>query len=87
MFLTLIDGGQIRRPKGAEPVLESLSQVERAVYELILRAGDLMAKDVPYKMAGVIPSLVKKGLVEAYKRHATPDSRKKQTFLRAKKRE
>lgn len=68
-------------------MLESLSQVERAVYELIIRAGDLMAKDVPSKMAGVIPRLVKKGLVEAYRRPATPDSRKKQTFLKAKKRE
>ena len=68
-------------------MLESLSKVERAVYELILNAGDLMAKDVPLKMAGVIPSLVKKGLVEAYRKPATPDSRKKQTFLKAKKRE
>ena len=68
-------------------MLESLSQVERAVYELILRARDLMAKDIPYKMAGVIPNLVKKGLVEAYRRHATPGSRKKQTFLKVKKRE
>ena len=68
-------------------MLESLSQIERAVYELILRAGDLTAKDVPVKMAGVIPSLVKKGLVEAYRMPATPGSRKKQTFLKAKKRE
>jgi hypothetical protein len=68
-------------------VLESLSQVERAVYELILRAGELMAKDVPFKIAGVIPSLVEKGLVEASKRHATPGSKKKQTFIKAKKRE
>ena len=68
-------------------MLESLSQIERAVYELILRAGDLMAKDIPFKMMGVIPSLKKKGLVEAYRRPATPGSRKKQTFLKAKKRE
>ena len=68
-------------------MLESLSQVERAVYELILRAGDLMAKDVPLKMAGVIPSLMKKGLVEVSRRHATPGSKKKQTFLKVKKRE
>ncbi len=68
-------------------MLESLSQVERAVYELILRAGDLMAKDIPFKMAGVIPSLKRKGLIEAYKKPATPGSRKKQTFLKAKKRE
>jgi hypothetical protein len=75
------------KPKEAEPVLDSLSRVERAVYDLILRAGDLMAKDIPFKMAGVIPSLKRKGLVEAYKRPATPGSRKKQTFLKAKKRE
>ncbi len=68
-------------------MLENLSQVERAVYELILRAGDLMAKDIPFKMAGVIPSLKRKGLVEAYRRPATPGSRKKQTYLKAKKRE
>ncbi len=68
-------------------MLESLSQVERAVYELILRAGDLMAKDIPFKMAGVIPSLKRKGLIEAYKKPATPGSRKKQTFLKATKRE
>jgi hypothetical protein len=73
-------------PRGVEPVLESLSQIERAVYELILRAGDLMAKDIPFKMAGVIPSLKRKGLVEAYKRPATPGSKKKQTFLKVKKR-
>ena len=66
-------------------MIESLSKIERAVYDLILRAGDLMAKDVPSKMAGVIPSLKRKGLVEAYKRPATPGSRKKQTFLKVKK--
>ena len=68
-------------------MLESLSQVERAVYELILRAGDLMAKDIPFKMAGVIPSLKRKGLVEAYRKSPTPGSKKKQTFLKAKERE
>ena len=73
--------------QGAESVIESLSKIERAVYNLILSAGDLMAKDVPSKMTGVIPSLKRKGLIEAYKRPATPGSRKKQTFLKAKKRE
>ena len=68
-------------------MLENLSRVERAVYELILRAGDLVAKDVPSKMAGVIPSLKRRGLIESYKRPATPGSSKKQTFLKTKKRE
>ena len=68
-------------------MIESLSKIERAVYDLILSAGDLMAKDVPSKMTGVIPSLKRKGLSETYKLPATPGSRKKQTFLKAKKRE
>jgi hypothetical protein len=68
-------------------MLEGLSTVERAVYELIFRAGDLMAKDIPFKMAGVVSSLVRRGLVEVYKRPASFDSRKKQKFLRAKRQE
>ncbi|MCW3992359.1 MAG: hypothetical protein NWE79_06600 [Candidatus Bathyarchaeota archaeon] len=67
--------------------MEGLSAVERAVYELIFRAGDLMAKDLPFKMSGVVPSLVRKGLVEVYKRPASSNSRKKQKFLRAKRQE
>ena len=66
---------------------EDLTEVEREVYALIQRAGDLMAKDVPFKMAGAVPSLVRKGLVEVYKRPASFSSQKKQKFLRAKKRE
>ena len=65
-------------------MLEGLTDVEREVYELILRAGDLMAKDVPFKLAGAVPRLVRKGLVEVYKRPMSSASRKKQKFLRAK---
>lgn len=68
-------------------MLEGLTEIEREVYDLILRASDLMAKDVPFKLAGVIPSLVRKELVEVYKRPASSGSRKKQKFLRAKRRE
>jgi hypothetical protein len=68
-------------------MVEGLSAVERTVHELIMRAGDLMAKDLPFKMAGVVPSLVRKGLVEVYKRPASPESRKKQKFLRCKEHE
>jgi len=70
--------------RGHTELLEGLTDVEREVYELILRAGDLMAKDVPSKLAGAVPRLVKKGLVEVYKRPASSASRKKQKFLRAK---
>ncbi len=68
-------------------MLRTLSDVERAVYDLVLGAGELMAKDVPFKMAGSIPSLIRKGLLEAYKRPVEPGCRKKQTFLRCKGKE
>ena len=66
---------------------ESLSPVERAVYELIQGAGELMAKDVPPKMAGAVPRLIRRGLVEKYKKASSPTGRKKQTYLRAMKNE
>jgi hypothetical protein len=56
---------------------------EDALYAFDARA----AKDIPFKMAGVIPSLKRKGLVEAYRKSPTPGSKKKQTFLKAKERE
>lgn len=66
-------------------VFEYLTRVEREVYELILRAGEVMAKDIPFKMAGAVPSLVRKGLVEVYKRPVSAMSEKKLKFLRVKK--
>ena len=66
-------------------MLDSLTRVEREVYELVLRAGELMAKDIPLKKAGVVPSLVRKGLLEVYKKHASPTSPKKLKYLRLKK--
>ncbi|MGD2142805.1 MAG: hypothetical protein PVH79_04940 [Candidatus Bathyarchaeota archaeon] len=65
-------------------MVEDLSAIERAVFELISRAGEIMAKDVPPKMAGAIPSLKHKGLVEVLRRPASLVSRKKQTYLRVK---
>ena len=55
--------------------------MEREIYELILRSGELMAKDIPFKKAGVIPSLVRKGLVEVYKKPVSALSGKKCKFL------
>ena len=61
-----------------------LTGVEREVYELIRRAGEIMTKDVPFKKAGVIPSLVRMGLVEVYRKPVSPMSDKKLKFLRVK---
>jgi hypothetical protein len=68
-------------------VLKALTDIEEEVYQLIKRAGELRAKDVPFKKAGVIPSLVKKGLVEVYKKPSAPGGRKKCKFLRCKRKD
>lgn len=65
-------------------MLGALTDLEREVYELIRQVGELMAKDIPSKKAGAIPSLIRKGLVEVYKRPVSPMSRKRHKFLRVK---
>ncbi|MDH5200139.1 MAG: hypothetical protein OEW93_04545 [Candidatus Bathyarchaeota archaeon] len=65
-------------------MLRALTDLEREVYEFIRQVGEVMAKDVPFKKAGAVPSLVRKGLVEVYKRPVSPMSRKRHKFLRAK---
>ena len=55
------------------------------MYELILRAGELMAKDIPLKKAGVILGLICKGLVEVYRKRVSPSSEKKHKFLRSER--
>ena len=62
-------------------MLESLSKVEREVYELVLRTGEVMAKDIPFKIAGAIPSLVNKGLVKIQKRQVHLQTSKKCKFI------
>lgn len=66
-------------------MFEHLTRVEREVYELILRAGEVMTKDISFKKAGAVPSLVRKGLVEVYKRPVSAMSEKRLKFLRVKK--
>lgn len=65
-------------------MLESLTELEREIYELIMRAGELMTKDIPVKKAGVIPSLVRRGIVEVYKRQVSAMRGKKHKFLRVR---
>ena len=64
---------------------KDLTPLERQVYELIKRSGEIMITDVPNKLRGVIPNLVNKGLVEVYKRRTSQWSgQKKRKFLRVK---
>ncbi len=65
-------------------VSEGLTKIEREVYELIKRSGEVMTTSVPSKLRGAIPNLVKKGLVEVYEKHTSSWSPKKRKFLRVR---
>jgi len=57
---------------------------ERDLYEFIKRSGEVMTSNLPSRMMGALPQLVKKGLVEIYKKPTTLWSAKKKKFVRAK---
>lgn len=61
-----------------------LTPLEREVYELIKKSGEILTTNVPSKMRGIIPNLINKGLIEVYKRRTSQWSPKKRKFLRAK---
>jgi len=61
-----------------------LTPLEREVFELIKRTGEIMTMNVPSRMRGVIPSLVNKDLIEVVKRRTSPWRPKKKKFLRVK---
>ena len=63
---------------------EELTPLEKEVYELIKKSGELLTTDVPPKKRGVVPHLINKGLVIIYKKPTSPWSQKKRKFLRAK---
>jgi len=57
---------------------------ERRLYEFIKRSGEVMTTNLPPKMMGALPQLIKKGLIEVYKKPTTIWSDKKRKFVRAK---
>lgn len=59
-----------------------LSPIEQEVYDYIKRSGEIITTQIPRKKAGAIPNLVKKGLVEVFKRSLSPWNPKKIKFVR-----
>lgn len=57
---------------------------ERYLYEFIKKSGEVMTSNLPPRMMGALPQLVKKGLVEIYKKPTALWSTKKKKFVRAK---
>jgi predicted flap endonuclease-1-like 5' DNA nuclease len=62
--------------------LSELGPVEKEVYELIKRTGEIMTVQIPATKAGAIPSLVNKGLIELVKRRASTWKEKKAKFVK-----
>ena len=64
---------------------ESLTPTEKNLYEFIKKSGEVMTSNLPSKMMGALPQLIRKGIVEVYKKQTTPWSTKKKKFVRIKK--
>jgi len=64
--------------------LEILTPTEKTLYEYIKKSGEVMTTNLPPKMTGALPMLIKKGFVEIYKKQTEPWSKKKKRFVRIK---
>jgi len=62
--------------------LKNMSPSERQLYEYIKRAEEIMVSNIPSRMMGALPNLIRKGLVEVYKKQTVPWSPKKKKFVR-----
>jgi len=62
----------------------ALSPSERNLYEFIRKSGEVMTTNLPPRMMGALPHLIRKGLIEVYKKPTTIWSSKKRKFVRAK---
>jgi len=61
---------------------EELSNVEKEVYELLKRSGEMITTQIPSEKAGAIPNLANKGLVEVIKKSLSPWKNKKTKIVR-----
>jgi len=61
---------------------QELPEAEKEALEIIKSRGIMMTKQMPRDLSGAIPSLVRKGLVEVFKRRVTPFSEKKAKYIR-----
>ena len=64
--------------------LKDMSPSERQLYEYIKRAEEIMVSNIPPRMMGALPHLIRKGLVEVYKKQTVPWSSKKKKFVRVR---
>lgn len=62
----------------------NLTRFEREVYEFIKKRREIKTSDIPSKMGGAIPNLIRKGLIEVYKRETSLWGSKKSKFVRVK---
>jgi predicted flap endonuclease-1-like 5' DNA nuclease len=62
-----------------------LGPIEKEIYELIKRTGEIMTVQIPSGKAGAIPSLIDKGLIEVFKRKTSPWKESKNKFVKLSK--
>ncbi|MCD6088126.1 hypothetical protein J7K07_00180 [Candidatus Bathyarchaeota archaeon] len=63
---------------------EDMSPTEIQLYEYLRKAGEVPTSNIPRRLTGALPSLIRKGLVEVYKKQTILWSAKKTKFVRVK---
>jgi hypothetical protein len=60
-----------------------LTEFEKKVYDFIKEHNEMIVSNVPKKMSGAIPNLIKAGLLKTFRKPTTPWASKKKTFVKA----
>ena len=63
---------------------EDMSPTEIQLYEYLKKAGEVSTSNIPRRLMGALPNLIRKGLVEVYKKQTILWSAKKTKFVRVK---
>jgi len=66
-----------------EIILSSkLTEFEKKVYDFIKEHDEMIITNVPKDMSGAIPNLKSAGLIETFRKAASPWASKKKTFVK-----
>ena len=60
-----------------------LTEFEKNVYDFIKEHDEMIVSNVPKNMSGAIPNLKSAGLLETFRKPASPWASKKKTFVKA----
>ena len=62
-----------------------LTEFEKKVYDFIKEHNEMIVSNLPKNMSGAITNLINAGLLETFRKPASPWASKKKTFVKLKR--